>query len=80
MGNATLVTVKKEKQAHAAIILNLSDSQLMHVITATTARAAWGGLAKCQYTQDMANRLWLKERFSSFKYTATTISAHVTDF
>ena len=28
----------KEQQAHAAIALNLSDSQLMHVIGATSAR------------------------------------------
>ena len=51
----------------------------MHVITSTTARDAWGGLAQFYHTQDMASRLWLKERFSSFKYTATTMSAHVTE-
>ena len=27
----------------------------------------------------MANRLWLKEKFSSFKYTASRISSHVTE-
>ena len=34
------VSEAKEQQAHAAIILNLSDSQLIHVIIATTARDA----------------------------------------
>ena len=38
--NATSVTAEKKRQAHAAIILNLSDSQLIHVIIATTARDA----------------------------------------
>ena len=31
------------------------------------------------YTQGIANRLWLKEKFASFKYTASRISAHVTE-
>ena len=44
------VTAEKKQQAHAAIVLNLSDSQLMHVITATTARDAWGELAKFHHT------------------------------
>ena len=39
-------TVTKEQQAHAAIVLNLKDSQLMHVIDSATAREAWGRLAK----------------------------------
>ena len=69
----------KEQQAHAAIALNLSDAQLMHVIDAATARDAWGRLARFHHTQDMANRLWLKEKFSSFKYTASSISGHVTE-
>ena len=33
----------KEQQVHAAIVLNLSDSQLMHVIDSATARDAWEG-------------------------------------
>ena len=27
----------------------------------------------------MSNRLWLKEKFASFKYTASSISAHFTE-
>ena len=40
---------------------------------------AWWKLAMFHRTQDMANRLWLKEKFSSFKYTASRISSHVTE-
>ena len=58
---ATPVAAEKEQQAHAQIVLNLSDSQLMPVSTATTARDAWGELAKFHHTQDMASRLLLKE-------------------
>ena len=70
-------SVAKEQQAHAAIVLNLSDSQLMHVIDAATAREPWGRLAQFHHSQDMANRLWLKEKFASFSYTASSMSSHV---
>uniref|UniRef100_H3GEE3 CCHC-type domain-containing protein n=1 Tax=Phytophthora ramorum TaxID=164328 RepID=H3GEE3_PHYRM len=63
----------KEQQAHAAIVLNLNDSQLMHVVTSTTAKEAWDTLKKFHKTQDMANRLWLKEKFSAFKFTASSV-------
>ena len=76
---AEAVTATKEQQAHAAIVLNLADSQLMHVIGSETATDAWGRLAKFHATQDMASRLWLKEKFASFKYTASSMSGHVTD-
>ena len=71
------VSVAKEQQAHAAIVLSLADLQLMHVIGSETARDAWGKLAMFHRTQDMASRLWLKEKFASFKYTASSISGHV---
>ena len=67
----------KEQQAHAAIVLNLSDSQLMHVIDSASARDAWGRKAQFHHSQDMANRLWLKEKFASFTYTASSMGAHV---
>ncbi|CAI5746374.1 unnamed protein product [Peronospora destructor] len=67
----------KEQQAHAAIVLNLSDSQLMHVVTASCAREAWLMLEKFHRSQDMANRLWLKEKFASFKYTAAGMNGHL---
>ena len=73
------VSSTKEQQAHAAIVLNLEDSQLLHVIGAETARDVWGKLTSIHYTQGMANHLWLKEKFASFKYTASSISAHVTE-
>ena len=73
------VTAMKEQQAHAAIVLSLADSQMMHVIGSETARDAWGKLAMFHCTQDMANRLWLKEKFATFKYTASSISGHVTE-
>ena len=71
------VSEAKEQQAHAAIVLNLSDTQLMHVITTISAREAWGALAQVHRTQDMASRLRLKEKFATFKYTAPDMSAHV---
>ena len=49
----------------------------MHVITTSSAREAWGALAQVYRTEDMASRLWLKEKFATFKYTAPDMSAHV---
>ena len=72
------VTIAKEQQTHAAIVLSLADSQLMHVIGSKVARDAWGEAGNFYGTQDMATRLGLKEKLSSFKYTASIISSHVT--
>ena len=44
------VSEAKEHQAHAVIVLNLSDTQRMHVITTGSAREAWRALA--QVTSD----------------------------
>ncbi|OWY91031.1 RxLR effector protein, partial [Phytophthora megakarya] len=73
------VSETKKQQAHAAIALNLNDSQLMHVVTAESAKEAWDKLEAVHKAQDMANRLWLKEKFSSFKYMASSIGEHVTE-
>uniref|UniRef100_H3H7C1 CCHC-type domain-containing protein n=1 Tax=Phytophthora ramorum TaxID=164328 RepID=H3H7C1_PHYRM len=40
---------------------------------------AWDKLEKFHRAQDVANRLWLKEKFSSFKYTTSSVSKHVTE-
>ena len=45
------ISETKEQQAHAAIVLNLSDTQLMHVITTGSAREAWGALAQVHDTR-----------------------------
>ncbi|POM70436.1 Integrase catalytic core protein [Phytophthora palmivora] len=71
------MTAIKAQQAHAAIVLNMKDSQLMHVIDAATAREAWTRLENFHRTQDMANRLWLEKNFASFKYTTSSIKDHV---
>ena len=72
-----VATTAQKQQAHAAIVLNLSDTQLMHVVRTDNARDAWIALARVHRTHDMASRLWLKEKFASFKYTAKDMSAHV---
>ena len=58
-----VVSSTKEQQAHAAIVLNLEDSHLLHDIGSETARAAWAKLVNYHYTKGMANRLWIKEKF-----------------
>ncbi|CEG37846.1 copia protein (gagintpol protein) [Plasmopara halstedii] len=71
------VTAMKEQQGHTAIVLNLKDSSwftsLMQPLL-TKPGQHWRGFYR---TQDMASRIWLKEKFASFKYTAKDMSAHV---
>lgn len=74
-----VATESKDQKAHAAIALNLTDAQLMHIIDSVSARDAWGRLARFNRTKDMASRLWLKEKFAAFKYTASSIRDHVTE-
>ena len=49
----------------------------MHVIDLASARDARGRLAQFYHRQDMANRLWLKEKVASFEYAASSLRAHV---
>ena len=61
------------------IVINLADSQIIHVIGVETARSAWCKLANYHYTQGMANRLWLNEKFASFMHTELRVSFYVTE-
>ena len=45
------------EQAHAAILLSLTDSQLLHVITTATATDAWNTLQRLNESTDMASRM-----------------------
>uniref|UniRef100_A0AAV1V0H3 CCHC-type domain-containing protein n=1 Tax=Peronospora matthiolae TaxID=2874970 RepID=A0AAV1V0H3_9STRA len=64
------------EQAHAAIVLSLTDSQVLHVITTATAMDAWNTLQRLNESKDMASRMWLKEKFSTFRYTASSMEKH----
>ena len=45
-GGGSTVAASIEQKAHAAIVLNLNDSQLMHVVVTTSAFKAWTALAR----------------------------------
>ena len=45
----------------------------MHVISLETATDAWGKLAIFHRMQVRAHRLWLKEKFASFRCTSSSI-------
>uniref|UniRef100_A0AAV1UE33 DUF4219 domain-containing protein n=1 Tax=Peronospora matthiolae TaxID=2874970 RepID=A0AAV1UE33_9STRA len=64
------------EQAHAAIVLSLTDSQVLHVITTATAMDAWNTLQRLNESKDMASRMWLREKFSTFRYTASSMEKH----
>ena len=55
VNGGTPVSAATEQQAHAAIVLNLSDTQLMRVVHTQNARKAWSSLARIHTTQDMAS-------------------------
>lgn len=76
-GTALEVNESKMQQAHAAIVLNIADSQIMHIINAQNAQEAWSGLEAFHRSKNMANRMWLKEKFAAFKFTANGMSKHI---
>ena len=53
------VTATEEQQAHAVIVLNLSESLLMQGVHTISAQESWTVLPRYYHTQDMASRLWL---------------------
>jgi len=65
------------EQAHAAIVLSLTDPQVLHVIATTTAGEAWATLKGLNESKDMASRMWLKEKFSTYRYTSSTMEKHI---
>lgn len=64
------------EQAHAAIVLSLTDSQVLHVVATTNASEAWAVLKGMNESRDMASRMWLKEKFATFRFTASTMEKH----
>ena len=64
------------EQAHAAIVLSHTDSQVLRVITTVTATEAWNTLQRLKESKDMASRMCLKEKFSTFRYTASSMEKH----
>ena len=67
----------KSQQAHAAIVLNLADSQLLHIISASTAAEALKKLADYHKNKDVASKLLLKEQLATFKYNSANMTEHV---
>ena len=63
----------KIQKAHSVIVLHLEDSQLLHVVHSKSAKQAWITLANLNNTDDMSTKMYLKERFSSFKYESGTM-------
>lgn len=55
----------------------MKDSELVHIMNAARAQELRAALERFRQTQDMASRLWLKNKFTSFKYAATDICVHV---
>lgn len=65
-----------KEQAHAAIVLSLADSQVLHVVATTTAAEAWAVLKGLNESRDMASRMWLKEKFATFCFSLSTMKKH----
>jgi Reverse transcriptase (RNA-dependent DNA polymerase)/gag-polypeptide of LTR copia-type/Integrase core domain/GAG-pre-integrase domain/Zinc knuckle len=74
-------TPDKEKmgQAQAIIVLRLEDSQLIHVMRAKTPTEAWKALEKMNQQKDMSTRLWLKEKYATFRYEVGSITKHLNE-
>uniref|UniRef100_A0A803Q685 Integrase catalytic domain-containing protein n=1 Tax=Cannabis sativa TaxID=3483 RepID=A0A803Q685_CANSA len=55
------------EKAHTAIILNLGDKYLREVSKETTTVGLWAKLKSLYVTKSLASRLFLKQKFYSFK-------------
>jgi hypothetical protein len=77
-GTATPDT-DKMSQAQALIVLRLEDNQLIHVMRAKTPSEVWGVLETMHTQKDISNKLWLKEKYATFRYNTGSIVKHMED-
>ena len=77
-GSATIDT-DKMSQAQALIVLRLEDNQLIHVMRAKTPGEVWSVLEKMHTQKDMSTKLWLKEKYATFRYNNGNITKHLED-
>ena len=69
---------KRARKAHATIVLNFKDSQLMHVSSASSAREVWERLQDLYEAKGLANRLFLRRKlFTCQMSEGDTMIAHV---
>ena len=70
-----------DKQARAAIILNLANEVLQEVATEKTAKGMWDSLKAIYMKKTIENRLYLKQKLYSLKMTeGTSILSHLDKF
>ena len=60
--------VKNDKLARALICLNISDSQIIHVLHAKTAKETWDQLRSIHERVNLTNKLFLLRKLYSIKY------------
>ena len=65
------------QKAHAEIVLRILDAQILHVYDFTTPEEVWKKLKSIHEGKNVASRMWLKEKFSSFRYTSTSMEKHI---
>ena len=54
---------KRDRKALATIVLNLEDSQLLHIRSCKSSAEAWSKLEEVFETKSLANRLFLRRKF-----------------
>ena len=65
------------QKAYAEIIIRISDSQILHVMTATSPQEVWMVLQKIHANKDIASKMWLKEKFMTFRYNSPSMEKHI---
>ena len=69
---------KRARKAHATIVLNLKDSQLLHVSSASSAREVWERLQDLYEAKGLANCLFLRRKlFTCQMIEGDTMIAHI---
>ena len=69
--------ITKEEDAQNEIILNVTESQLIHVENVTTGRAAWAALASWHETKSRSSRHSALREFFSTTYKGPDMETHL---
>ncbi len=64
-------------QAQALIVLRLEDKQLIHVMVDKTPGEVWSMLETMHTQKDMSTKLWLKEKYATFRYNYGSTMKHL---
>ena len=68
---------RQDQRARSAIILSITDDQLMHIHGCKTAKEAWDKLKAVHEKQGVANRHYMRRRFLTLRMEGNSMQDHL---